>query len=384
MKISTKLILYFSIFISLLIIWTASLFFISYDSAVKRNKLIHISEINYKSEDISKTFLYTIITLTPQQYKNQMGYEVEDGNKLLLNHKVLIKSKKAENEYLLFTSPRETIINILIYTFLILILLMMQMIYIIFKLNNKYKVDGLIQLQSAEAKLASKNLSLLAENIHHELKTPLVVIVSKLDQIKEKLLGCKPECGVDVTLESDIKMIEIHVGVIYNLLDRMKNFKNLKRATDNKSIYEIIIVAFQTLELFSKNKFKYQIDHRLRNYMIYSSLRNEDLLNVFINHIKNSLEANATSFEVIMHMYHKNIVYLQLMDNGDGIPTEAINYIYVPNFSTKEINKNDGETRGIGLYLSKTTLKLCGGDDFLIETSPNGTSFGINIPSLRR
>ena len=78
------------------------------------------------------------------------------------------------------------------------------------------------------------------------------------------------------------------------------------------------------------------------------------------------------------------MIFLQLLDNGHGIPESAISSIYLANFSTKEINKIDAETRGIGLYLSRTTLLNNGGDDFLIETSDQGTSFGINIPSLRR
>ena len=267
------------------------------------------------------------------------------------------------------------------------------------KSNKEKQTNNILNLQNAESKLAGKNLSLLAENIHHELKTPMLVIVNKLEFIRDEsyvLLEVLKTCekcnlgvykagdGSIVKIQKAIDLIETHIDIIYNLLDRMKNFKNIKRSTENKSIYEVINVAFQTLELFSKNKFKYTIDPRLRQYKAYGNITNEDILNIFINHIKNSLEANSNKLEVLLIKYHKNMIFLQLLDNGHGIPESAISSIYLANFSTKEINKIDAETRGIGLYLSRTTLLNNGGDDFLIETSDQGTSFGINIPSLRR
>lgn len=309
---------------------------------------------------------------------------------LYLNYDVL--HKLDDGRMLMMYKSDILVYSAIIYTIMVMLLFHFYTRYVVGTISEDNEKSDLIKLQGAEAKLASKNLSLLAENIHHELKTPLVVIVNKLDTIKtameenEACKACK-RCEVQKTdwIIEDINLVETHIDVIYNLLDRMKNFKNMKRTTENKSVYEVITVAFQTLELFSKTKFKVTIDPGLRSYMVADKITNEDILNVFINHIKNSLEANATKLEVIMHKYHKNIIYLQLIDNGDGIPEYAVDKVFVPNFSTKGINSSeDDETRGIGLYLSKTTLQTCGGDDFLIETSHNGTSFGINIPALRR
>lgn len=253
--------------------------------------------------------------------------------------------------------------------------------YTIISITRSKSGNDIIKLQGSEAILSSKNLSLLAENIHHELKTPLIVILNKLDNIRTSISSCDETDTIALT--KDIDLIETHIDVIYNLLNRMKNFKNIKRTTENKSLYEIITVAFQTLELFSKTKFKYTIDQGLRNFIVTDKLTNEDVLNVFINHIKNSLEAYSTRLEVIKHEYKENMLYLQLVDNGNGIPKKAQSNIFVPNFSTKGVDV-DMEERGIGLYLSKTTLTASGGDDFLIESSSDGTSFGINIPALRR
>jgi signal transduction histidine kinase len=323
--------------------------------------------------------------LTPKTIPDKMGIEINN-TKIYYDFDVLFKRPNGN----LILMKRSDILSYsaLLYILFVMIAFNIHIRHLVKTLGNESFSNELIKLQGAEAKLASKNLSLLAENIHHELKTPLVVIVNKLETIRhamEENEECR-NCEIQKTdwIIKDIDLVETHIDVIYNLLDRMKNFKNMKRTTENKSMYEVITVAFQTLELFSKTKFKYKIDPRLRNYKVADKFTNEDMLNVFINHIKNSLEANTTKLEVIMHKYHKNMVYLQLIDNGSGIPEEAQDKIFIPNFSTKEINSNDDETRGIGLYLSKTTLQTCGGDDFLIESTQEGTSFGINIPAMRR
>jgi signal transduction histidine kinase len=354
---------------------------------ITSDKLADIQTITTNFKDVEKLKLYQDILSYKVYEKESMlpsetHFDIGD-TKLYINFDIVFK---VDNYYICIKSYNVFFNTLVIYLIMIIIMYFLQLTYFIYSMKYVNKKDELIKLQGSEAKLASNNLSLLAENIHHELKTPLVVIVNKLDNVKT-ILNENETCKLCTMQETDkilddISLVEMHIDVIYNLLDRMKNFKNIKRTTDNKSLYEIITVAFQTLELFSKTKFEFKIDSRLRNYIVNGKITNEDILNVFINHIKNSLEAQSTKFEVIMHKYHKNISYIQLIDNGNGMTKDVQEKIFAPNFSTKEIN-ND-ETRGIGLYLSKTTLQTGGGNDFLIDSSPDGTSFGINIPTLRR
>ena len=378
----------------ILFVWVG-IYFISYETTKKRlallNEYMVIDKNTIYNKDIQALLDIKSITNKDTTLNNSLFYITIENIALTLNTDTIVQ---IYDRYIVFEIPK----HMHIILFLCMIFLVYNKISEI-KSNKEKKTNNIRNLQNAESKLAGKNLSLLAENIHHELKTPMLVIVNKLEFIRDEsyvLLEVLKTCekynlgvykdGNDsiVKIQKAIDLIETHIDIIYNLMDRMKNFKNIKRSTENKSIYEVINVAFQTLELFSKNKFKYTIDPRLRQYKAYGNITNEDILNIFINHIKNSLEANSNKLEVLLIKYHKNMIFLQLLDNGHGIPESAISSIYLANFSTKEINKIDAETRGIGLYLSRTTLLNNGGDDFLIETSDQGTSFGINIPSLRR
>ena len=376
------------------------IYFISYETTKKRlallNEYMVIDKNTIYNKDIQTLLDIKSITNKDTTLNNSLFYITIENIAITLNTDTTVQ---IYDRYIVFEIPKH------MHVILIICIIFISMIFLVYnkiseiKSNKEKKTNNILNLQNSESKLAGKNLSLLAENIHHELKTPMLVVVNKLEFIRDEsyellefLKTCE-KCNLGVyavgndsivKIQKAIDLIETHIDIIYNLMDRMKNFKNIKRSTENKSIYEVINVAFQTLELFSKNKFKYTIDPRLRQYKVYGNITNEDILNVFINHIKNSLEANSNKLEVLLIKYHKNMIFLQLLDNGSGIPESAINSIYLANFSTKEINKIDAETRGIGLYLSRTTLLNNGGDDFLIETSDQGTSFGINIPSLRR
>ena len=376
------------------------IYFISYETTKKRlallNEYMSIDKNTIYNKDIQALLDIKTITNKDTTLNNSLFYITIENIALTLNTDTTVQ---IYDRYIVFEIPKH------MHVILFICIVFISMIFLVYnkiseiKSNKEKQTNNILNLQNSESKLAGKNLSLLAENIHHELKTPMLVIVNKLEFIRDEsyvLLEVLKTCekynlgvykagdGSIVKIQKAIDLIETHIDIIYNLMDRMKNFKNIKRSTENKSIYEVINVAFQTLELFSKNKFKYTIDPRLRQYKAYGNITNEDILNVFINHIKNSLEANSNKLEVLLIKYHKNMIFLQLLDNGYGIPESAISSIYLANFSTKEINKIDAETRGIGLYLSRTTLLNNGGDDFLIETSDQGTSFGINIPSLRR
>lgn len=283
-----------------------------------------------------------------------------------------------------------------------IVLYVIGSILVLYSASSK-KMCKLFRKTNNDTKMNEKTLSLLSENIHHELKTPLVVISSKLEQLQDvfetltkeamcmrrrkmdKLLldseGCINGHIDECKSMKDFELLKTHVGVIYNILDRMKDFKNMKRAEADRTLYDVIDVSFKTLKMFSKNDFNYKIDILLKKFSV-DNIGNEDIINIFINHIKNSLEANATEVDVFFIEYKDGIVSTQIMDNGNGIPSDIQSKVFNTNFSTKEYS--DGEARGVGLYLSKHTINTFGGDVFLIESDSRGTSFGIDIPSKRR
>lgn len=272
------------------------------------------------------------------------------------------------------------------------IILLFMIVIILFNIRTE-RQEILMKTAGSEAIMANKSMVMITENIHHELNTPLEVIDSKISKIhnilnnfiiKEtqfnELQHDRRIQNITLTnLTKDFNYITLASEQIYNILERMKGFKNLRYSNGNKSIYDICVGSFNITSMSSSNYIN-KIDDELQNYSIDSDLfNNSDLLNILLNHIKNSVEANSTKIYMLFSSATENSLTIRIIDNGNGIPKEAQKSIFLPNFSTKNI-ETDG-VRGNGLHLNQSILKSGGGELDLISSNQYGTTFELTIPT---
>lgn len=98
---------------------------------------------------------------------------------------------------------------------------------------------------------------------------------------------------------------------------------------------------------------------------------NEQVAQVFVNIIRNALQASPTDIIVVLNAaYSDKEVQISISDDGTGIPEDIQARIFQPNFTTKS-NGN-----GLGLAISKHIVEGSGGR-IEFETSPKGTTFYI-------
>jgi sensor histidine kinase regulating citrate/malate metabolism len=160
----------------------------------------------------------------------------------------------------------------------------------------------------------------------------------------------------------------------------MASFKQLRYSNGNKTIYDLVEGAAKILNVTIDTPFELEIDEKLKMYRAdhKTGLKNADLINIFINHFKNSVEANATKIQVFEENLKGHYLLLNIKDNGNGIPKEFVSDIFTPNKSTK--NDFVG-LRGNGLFLNQNLLKQFGGDIKLKKTEEGkGTEFVLKIP----
>lgn len=296
----------------------------------------------------------------------------------------------------------ENLIYQLVFFFALLLVNILTHTYFLLNIAKMTKMLDLISVSGKEAQLVSRTMSLLMENIHHEVKTPLAVISSKVNflrdyyedmtsaasmegskrrQVAKGLLGeyVQDEGRSNAKIAEAFDLIETYVGSIYVVVERMRSFKQIKYSNGNKSVYDILIAAFSTMEMTQLKKFDFEIDTLLKSVHIHT-LTNEDILHIFINHIKNSLEAQATNLKVtcdLTGVEDLGIGHISLADNGHGIPWGVRKNIFKPNFSTKG---HKGDLRGVGLYISKALLNTANCDEHVVVSTHKGTTFNFSIP----
>ena len=98
-----------------------------------------------------------------------------------------------------------------------------------------------------------------------------------------------------------------------------------------------------------------------------------------INLIRNALQATANNPEPQIRVESGKEVtfsFIQVTDNGKGIPENRLEDVFTPFYSTKK------EGSGIGLPLSRRIMQLHGGELIVNSEPGEGTVFRMTFPSF--
>lgn len=105
----------------------------------------------------------------------------------------------------------------------------------------------------------------------------------------------------------------------------------------------------------------------------------EELLSqVLINLLKNAMQAleGQADGEIRLEVSrHKNQLEIRVTDNGPGVPSDLLEDIFVPFFTTKQRGS------GIGLSLSRQIIRMHGGELTVASLPYRETSFTIALPA---
>ena len=228
----------------------------------------------------------------------------------------------------------------------------------------------------------------ITENLHHELLTPVKVvstknrmignIITKEDERIEKLGYGMDEKNIERAKEY-VDYIEMSVEQITSVLENMRQAKMVKKSK-GQSIYDIVDHAAHLIDIITTEEIEYDVDERMKGYKLKGDLPTGSLVNILLNHIKNSIEADTESilFEVEGINADKTML-INIIDNGNGIPEKVLKRLFETNNSSKSDDTSDG-IRGNGLYLNKNIMMRSGGDITLVSTDGIGTTFQLKIP----
>lgn len=215
----------------------------------------------------------------------------------------------------------------------------------------------------------------IISSISHELRTPVAILKSNVQFIKEFSLDMEQ----DIKDES-ISMCEESIESIVTFLDNIQiiNMAAKSQIIPNFSLFkQKNLIQQVNVELEKQNlNFKRISVHLLTPLSeIYSDpmLIRQILLNLCSNALKFSngeinLYLKATSHELI----------LKIQDSGIGIPEEEIDLIFNPFHRSTNARRIPGY--GLGLAIVSSLTDYLGGKIYLSSIIGQGTSFKIMIP----
>ncbi len=228
-------------------------------------------------------------------------------------------------------------------------------------------------MMAQQSKLAS--MGEMVGNIAHQWRQPLNAL---------SLLLQKQQLFFERGLLTEEKLQEnITKGI--QLIDKMSStiddFRDFFKPNKEKQDFDIKEVIDETLELVNATLYNLNIAVNLdvEKGNIVHGYKNE-FTQVILNLVNNARDALLSSSKsdasISISSFEKDsVVHIRFADNGGGIPTDIIEHIFEPYFTTKE----EGKGTGIGLYMSKMIIEENMDGRLSVENDQHGAVFTISL-----
>jgi signal transduction histidine kinase len=237
----------------------------------------------------------------------------------------------------------------------------------------KQRTNELIQAEKMVA------LGQLVSGVAHEVNNPLAFIRANTEFIKDMISELKKQFKKENLSLKNLDEIENLIKVNLEGINRISTITTaLKRfakpGSEDKSLADVNQGIKDTL-LIVGNKLK----HRIKVHDDYGELPElmcniEHLNQVFMNVILNAAEAMDEGNLCIKTWNESGKIYIEIQDDGIGIPEDDITKIFDPFFTTKD------NGTGLGLSLSFRIIQAHGGNIQADSSVGKGTKIKIELP----
>ncbi len=216
-----------------------------------------------------------------------------------------------------------------------------------------------VELAEMERESAWKEM---AKQVAHEIKNPLTPMKLALQQL---IISYK-----DKSKDFD-KLFEKVSGTVLNQIDNLNQiaseFSHFAKMPSLKiETVDLLAILNDTVNMFIHEKTSIHINTALSEALIDADI--SQLRRMFINLIRNSMQANATKIMVDL-IKDENIYILSFTDNGTGIIESEKDKIFDEHFTTKM------HGMGLGLSMAKRFMTSINGEISLKSSSPQGSTF---------
>lgn len=267
------------------------------------------------------------------------------------------------------------------------------------------KINSIIErLQkiNEDNKISEEARKKMISNISHDLRTPLTSMLGYMELIlDDNILNNNQVLSDNNTLYKDgildsnklseeqkeeyLKIVYSKGNYLYNL---MEGFFRISKLDSNDIRLEIKEVNIS--EIIRENIISFFNEIKKLNIEPKISIPEEDIyvlgdekaLNrILSNLISNTLKhgSKATVIGISLNCDEKNI-FIDIYDNGVGIPEDEINYVFDRLYTVEKSRKLDLRSSGLGLTIVKKLVQALGGKISVQSSSFEKTVFTFTLP----
>lgn len=238
-----------------------------------------------------------------------------------------------------------------------------------------YLARFLINKRNAEEQIEFFN------NITHEIKTPLTILISSLDNITDQSNSNEES---KTRVKTTVKRINSLFEQLLNFhkITSQENISNHISEIDIKSHIDQVINDFEPLTKEKNIKISYTNDWKDGFFINDKDLLDKVLLNIISNAIKYSNENGQITIQSFKNKQDE--LELEISDDGIGIPKDQQKYILKRYYRARNVINSQRPGTGLGLVMVKRILEKSGGSIKFKSEENKGTVFNITLKNLKQ
>lgn len=225
------------------------------------------------------------------------------------------------------------------------------------------------------ARLAA--LGEMAAGVAHELNNPLTTVAGFVELALEELPDDLPQHAELTLVLSEARRAQT---VVRRLLDFARQSENIRMLNDLNNIVSEVIALVQHQILTGGVQLQVELDRNLPLILVDPNQVKQVLLNLIQNALQAMPEGGSLLIKTALQIKAeaKSWVMVSVRDTGVGIPSENLDRIYEPFFTTRQIGKGTG----LGLSVSYGLISDHGGHIDVESVIGKGSCFTIWLPVL--
>jgi len=238
-----------------------------------------------------------------------------------------------------------------------------------------YESELVIAKDAAER--GSKAKSEFLNNINHEVRTPMTLILGFTDLLELETLSTSQKEHISEIRNSSLQLLDM----INSMLDYSEIEEgNIQVALEEVTISQVINDCLNIVKPIAR-KFNVNVDHEsIRRCQCKVMADYTRIKQVFLNLIINAIEYNLNEGSVAFDCreVEGNKVRFEVIDTGPGIEDEDKKLLFHP-FMRIDATTTDIRGTGLGLVISKRLIEMMGGTIGFESKVGKGSTFWIEL-----
>ncbi len=223
--------------------------------------------------------------------------------------------------------------------------------------------------KSLELLQASEKLAIagqMAAGIAHEIRNPLTSLKGFLKIMQSGSIAKKVYFDI---MDSELVRIELILSELL-MLAKPQHEMNLQKKELMSLLHQVIVLLEAQANLNNVQLMTWS-----RSDQLYINASENHIKQVFINIIKNAIEAMPNGGEIIVEVKQTDSqVKVSITDQGFGIPEENLTKLGEPFYSTKQTGT------GLGLAITQQIVENHKGTIKISSKLGEGTTFDVMLP----